>query len=64
LFDRGFITFDDSGETLISPVADKDSLRRMGVDPESPPRVGGFNGDQKYFLQHHRNSIFLADVSA
>jgi putative restriction endonuclease len=62
LFDRGFISFEDSGETLISPVADTDALRRMGVNPDRPPRVGGFNSDQKYFLGHHRASIFLAGV--
>lgn len=64
LFDRGFISFDDSGETLISPVADLDSLRRMGVDPKRPPRGRGFNSDQKYFLEYHRSSIFLAGVAA
>jgi putative restriction endonuclease len=62
LFDRGFISFEDSGETLISPVADGESLRRMGVNVGSPPRVGSFNSDQKHFLQHHRSSIFLAGV--
>ena len=63
LFDRGFISFEDTGQTLISPVADPDSLRRMGVNVEAPPRVGGFNSDQRHFLQHHRSSIFLAAVS-
>jgi len=63
LFDRGFITFDDSGDTLISPVADHDSLRRMGVNPTEPPRVGLFNIDQKFFLKHHRTSVFLNGVS-
>lgn len=63
LFDRGFISFDDQGETLISPVADRDSLLRMGVNPEAPPRRWGFNSDQKFFLQHHRSSVFLAGVS-
>ncbi len=62
LFDRGFISFQDSGETLISPVADRESLCRMGVNVESPPRVGSFNDEQKYFLRHHRSSVFLADV--
>ena len=46
LFDRGFISFDDSGDTLISPIADKDSQQRMGVNLGRPPRVGGFNSDQ------------------
>jgi hypothetical protein len=62
LFDRGFISFDDSGETLVSPVADPESLRRMGVDPSRPPDAGRFNSDQRFFLQHHRTSIFLAGV--
>lgn len=64
LFDRGFISFDDSGDTLISPVADPDSLRRMGVNPAEPPNVGSFNSDQKFFLNHHRSSIFLAQVES
>lgn len=64
LFDRGFISFDDRGDTLISPVADRAALRRMGVDADAPPRVGDFNSDQKYFLEHHRSSIFLAGVNS
>jgi putative restriction endonuclease len=63
LFDRGFISFDDSGEVLISPVADRDSLRRMGLDAGAPPTTRSFNSDQKFFLGHHRKSVFLADVS-
>lgn len=59
LFDRGFITFDDSGETVISQVADRESFLRMGIDVDSPPQVGRFNSDQRFFLQHHRDSIFL-----
>jgi hypothetical protein len=62
LFDRGFISFDDSGETLISPVADRDSLFRMGVNSSKPPNVGRFNSDQRFFLNHHRSSVFLAEV--
>jgi hypothetical protein len=60
LFDRGFISFEDTGEVLISPVADVVSLKRMGLDPERPPRPAPFNTDQKYFLDHHRREVFLA----
>lgn len=59
LFDRGFISFDDSGETLISPVADPDALQKMGVNVKEPPKVGSFNIDQKHFLGHHRRFVFL-----
>jgi putative restriction endonuclease len=62
LFDRGFISFDDNGEVIVSPVADVVSLRRMGLDPANPPRPLPFNTDKKYFLSHHRKEIFLAAV--
>ena len=60
LFDRGFISFEDSGEVMVSPVADVTSLKRMGLDPQRPPRPQAFNTDQKFFLNHHRREIFLA----
>jgi putative restriction endonuclease len=60
LFDRGFISFEDSGDVMISPVADPISLKRMGLDPERPPKPQPFNVDQKHFLAHHRREIFLA----
>jgi hypothetical protein len=62
LFDRGFISFEDSGELIVSPVADTQSFRRMGVDCSERCDVGSFNSDQKYFLKHHRTSVFLAGV--
>jgi hypothetical protein len=57
LFDRGFISFGD-GRALISDVADFKSLRRLGIDPERPPEVGGFNDRQELFLDFHRREIF------
>jgi hypothetical protein len=59
LFDRGFISFANEGEVLISPSADKESLSRMGVRCDSPIFVGRFNCDQKHFLDYHRKEIFL-----
>ena len=32
LFDRGFISFENRGRLLISPVAHMESLRRMGIE--------------------------------
>lgn len=63
LFDRGFITFADDGELVISPIADRSSLQRMGVPIESSIGVGDFNSDQKHFLDYHRNEIFLKSAS-
>jgi len=59
LFDRGFISFEDSGELIIAPVADKQSLERMGVDPHAVLNVGTFTQGQKHFLDYHRNSVLL-----
>ena len=59
LFDRGFISFDDDGSVLVSPVADTQSLHRMGVNCSSPLFAGRFNSDQRHFLDYHRQEIFL-----
>ncbi|MFZ4779806.1 MAG: HNH endonuclease [Terrimicrobiaceae bacterium] len=59
LFDRGVISFGDSGEVLLSPVADHESLPRMGVEVSTPIITGQFNSDQKHFLSYHRDNIFL-----
>ena len=59
LFDRGFISFENSGELLISPVAHQDSLRRMGIATDRVIRVGGFNSDQLHYLDYHRDRVFL-----
>jgi putative restriction endonuclease len=58
LFDRGFISFEDNGDLMISPVADEKSLERMGV-PGTPTNVGGFSQGQKHYLDYHRRSVFL-----
>jgi hypothetical protein len=57
LFDRGFISFEDDGRLLVSPVADAVSLRRMGVPAEAD--VGGFSRAQGRYLEFHRDEVFL-----
>jgi putative restriction endonuclease len=59
LFDRGFIGFENSGELIISPVAHRPSLQRMGVETERPLNVGQFTEGQRHFLEFHRNSVLL-----
>ena len=60
LFDRGFISFESNGDLLVSPVAHKLSLERMGVETSRKLNVGGFSSGQKRFLEFHRGSVFLA----
>ena len=59
LFDRGFIGFENNGKLIISPVADRPSLDRMGVETQQLVNVGSFSSGQKQFLDFHRNSVFL-----
>ena len=59
LFDRGFISFDDAGVLLISPVAHRQSLERMGVPTDTILNVGSFSSGQREYLQYHRDSVFL-----
>lgn len=58
LFDRGFIGFEDNGNLLVSPVADEDALRRMGV-ASTKQNVGSFSSGQKAYLAFHRENVFL-----
>jgi hypothetical protein len=59
LFDRGFISFEDSGEVVISPVAHRPSLQRMGVPTDHSINVGKFTERQRRYLDFHRNAVLL-----
>lgn len=56
LFDRGFISFSDSGEVLLSKkIADAD-LQLLGIRRRN---VGSFLATQKMYLAFHRDNIYL-----
>lgn len=57
LFDKGFISFEDGGGLIISPVADRTSLKRMGVPCDAPVNVGAFSQGQRQYLQFHRDNV-------
>ncbi|MCX5797000.1 MAG: HNH endonuclease [Elusimicrobia bacterium] len=59
LFDRGFISFENNGDVLVSRVADDVSLTRMGVRAGERVNVGGFTHQQRLYLDFHRESVFL-----
>jgi hypothetical protein len=59
LFDRGFISFENNGDLLISPVVHRESLKRMGIPPEEKRNVGTFTEGQRRYLDFHRDSVFL-----
>jgi hypothetical protein len=59
LFNRGFISFANGGELLISPVAHENSLKKMGTITDRVVSVGGIAEPQREFLEFHRNNVFL-----
>lgn len=63
LFDRGFISFENNGELLVSRVAHEHSLRKMGVPVGTLFNAGGFSEGQRRYLEFHRESVFLQSVS-
>jgi putative restriction endonuclease len=62
LFDRGFIGFENSGALIISPVAHRPSLLRMGIDTAKTVNVGAFTSGQKQFLDFHRSAVLLQSI--
>lgn len=62
LFDRGFISFENNGELLISRVAHVPSLTKMGVPVGQRMNVGRFTDGQRRYLEYHRDSVFLQAV--
>lgn len=58
LFDNGFISFDDNGTLLISPVADRTALKQMGVPADGLFTAGPFSEKQKRYLAFHRDEVF------
>lgn len=70
LFDRGYITFLDRGEVMVSPRVDRDDMRRLGFEQlaferfgfEEAPQVwgvGDFRAKQQEYLEYHRSEVFL-----
>ena len=57
LFDKGFISFEDSGRLIISPVADRASLQGMGISCSVPFSVGSFSEGQRKYLGYHRDNV-------
>jgi putative restriction endonuclease len=57
LFDRGYISFEDDGEVLVSSVLDPQVLSAWGL--QVPLNVGEFDPRHRDYLAHHRSVVFL-----
>lgn len=71
LFDRGFISFEPSGEVIVSPRVPDEDLRRLGFDQLVRQRFGvseapavwmtdTFQPAQNGYLDYHRKQVFIA----
>jgi hypothetical protein len=58
LFDSGFVSFENNGQLLVSPLLDSDVLDKWSIRKDL--RVKKFGMDQSYFLEHHRSKVFQA----
>jgi hypothetical protein len=56
LFDRGYISFTNEGELLVSKELDKAVLSFWKI--EIPMNVGAFRAEQSKYLDYHREKIF------
>jgi len=59
LFDKGFISFKNSGELIISGVAEQHSLQKMGIPVGTRFSAGSFTRKQASYLEYHRDLILL-----
>jgi putative restriction endonuclease len=63
LFDKGFISFENNGDLIVSPVAHAPALIRMGIAVGERTNVGAFSAGQRGFLEYHRENVLrLAKV--
>lgn len=57
LFDKGFITFENTGKLHISDLLDRKVLQKWKVDEVK--NVGKFRDEQEFYLNYHRENIFV-----
>jgi putative restriction endonuclease len=71
LFDRGFITFQDDGEVIVSRRVDPTDLQRLGFEQltwtrfgvaEAPSvwQAGSFAPERHSYLAYHRSEVFVS----
>lgn len=56
LFDRGYISFEDSGKLLVSKELSPSILEKWSISANRS--VGSFNSSQSKYLEYHRDLVF------
>lgn len=60
LFDRGLISFSNSGDVLVSPRLNRDDLKRLGLLKACTQGCPPFHEQQAAYLAFHRENVFLS----
>lgn len=64
LFDRGWITFEDSGALVRSTHLPTEVADRIGLNLQSGRQCGDFDRQQRTYLEYHRNAVFEKSFKA
>jgi putative restriction endonuclease len=59
LFDRGFISFKDNGEVIVSPQLNRSDLTRLGLGDACERPGTSFHPRQAPYLAFHRDNVLL-----
>lgn len=57
VFDRGYISFEDGGEIVLSAALVKDELGLLGIREDA--RISAVMQEHKPFLSFHRGRVFI-----
>lgn len=58
LFDRGWITFENKGQLIVTGDLPADVRKRIGLNLRPGRSCGSFSGKQQLYLDYHRNKVF------
>ena len=58
MFDRGWISFENTGALIRSDHLPTDVIGRIGLDLKKGRKCGPFRPDQTKYLEYHRNAVF------
>ncbi len=61
LFDRGFISFDDDGEVIVSTMLAASVIECLQLSAHLKKNVGPFSEQTKKYLAFHRANVFLSE---
>jgi len=59
LFDRGYISFEDGGNVIVSSKVPDGLLKKLGLGTLGTSNVGVFSDKQSGYLAYHRANVFL-----